>query len=97
MDADAMTRRMVGAVSNPRVDVLGHCTGRLVEGNRGTRPESSFDADVVFAACDAHAPGQLEFQEYGAERAAAHGVPAERIINTQTADDLLAWSAARRS
>jgi putative hydrolase len=134
MDTDAMTRRMVGAVSNPRVDVLGHCTGRLVEGNRGTRPESSFDADVVFAACarfgtaveinsrperrdppgrlielamqsgclfsidtDAHAPGQLEFQEYGAERAAAHGVPAERIINTQTADDLLAWSAARRS
>jgi putative hydrolase len=133
MDADAMTRRMVGAVANPRVDVLGHCTGRLVEGNRGTRPESSFDADVVFAACarfgtaveinsrperrdppgrlidlalqegclfsidtDAHAPGQLEFQAYGAERAESHGVPAERIINTKAADDLLAWSAARR-
>ncbi|MFJ6698051.1 PHP domain-containing protein [Streptomyces sp. NPDC091272] len=49
MDAAAMTRRMVAAVSNPRADVLGHCTGRLVTG-RG-RPESEFDADAVFAAC----------------------------------------------
>ncbi|MFD3515500.1 PHP domain-containing protein [Streptomyces sp. NPDC058657] len=49
MDAAAMTRRMTAAVSNPRADVLGHCTGRLVTG-RG-RPESEFDADAVFAAC----------------------------------------------
>ncbi|MER0444083.1 PHP domain-containing protein [Streptomyces sp. Edi4] len=49
MDADAMTRRLVAAVSNPLADVLGHCTGRLVTG-RG-RPESQFDADAVFAAC----------------------------------------------
>ncbi|MGW1864377.1 PHP domain-containing protein [Streptomyces mauvecolor] len=49
MDAAAMTRRMVAAVSNPLADVLGHCTGRLVTG-RG-RPESEFDADAVFAAC----------------------------------------------
>lgn len=47
----AMTRRMVRAVENPRVDVLGHCTGRLVTGGRGTRPESTFDAEKVFAAC----------------------------------------------
>ncbi|ALR10192.1 PHP domain-containing protein [Mycobacteroides saopaulense] len=51
MDADAMTRRMIAAVTNPRVDVLGHCTGRLVEGERGTRPESKFDASEVFRAC----------------------------------------------
>jgi putative hydrolase len=49
MDADAMTRRMVRAVTNPHVDVLGHCTGRLIVG-RG-RAESSFDAEAVFAAC----------------------------------------------
>ncbi|GHH52744.1 PHP domain-containing protein [Streptomyces candidus] len=49
MDAAAMTRRMVAAVSNPRADVLGHCTGRLVTG-RG-RAESQFDAEAVFAAC----------------------------------------------
>ena len=47
----AMTRRMLAAVENPLVDVLGHPTGRLVEGGRGTRPESQFDAEKVFAAC----------------------------------------------
>ncbi|WP_395656022.1 PHP domain-containing protein [Nocardioides sp.] len=54
MDADAMTRRMIGAVRNPRTNVLGHCTGRLVTGNRGTRPGSQFDAAAVFAACAEH-------------------------------------------
>src|SRR5699024_6178576 len=51
MDSAAMTRRMVHAVANPLVDVLGHCTGRLVTGGRGTRPESEFDAEIVFEAC----------------------------------------------
>ncbi len=50
-DSETMTRRMVRAVANPLVDVLGHCTGRLVEGGRGTRPESTFDAEVVFEGC----------------------------------------------
>jgi putative hydrolase len=42
-----MTERMVLAVSSPHVDILGHCTGRLI----GKRPASVFDADYVFAAC----------------------------------------------
>lgn len=46
-----MTARMLTAVANPYVDILGHCTGRLVAGGRGKRPESEFDADAVFAAC----------------------------------------------
>ncbi len=50
----AMTRRLVAAASHPRTDVLGHVTGRLVEGSRGTRPPSEFDADAVFAACAAN-------------------------------------------
>jgi putative hydrolase len=33
------------------VDVLGHCTGRLLGGGRGSRPESVFDAEAVFTAC----------------------------------------------
>ncbi|MBA3522990.1 MAG: PHP domain-containing protein [Geodermatophilaceae bacterium] len=49
MDSEHMTRRMVAAIANPHVDVLGHCTGRLLSG-RG-RPESTFDADLVFEAC----------------------------------------------
>lgn len=54
-DAPAMTRRMLAAVEHPATDVLGHCTGRLVEGRRGTRPPSRFDAERVFAACAEHA------------------------------------------
>jgi putative hydrolase len=50
----AMTRRMIAAVSNPHTDVLGHITGRLVEGSRGTRPGATFDAKAVFAACAAN-------------------------------------------
>ncbi|MFI1237226.1 PHP domain-containing protein [Nocardia salmonicida] len=127
-DSDTMTKRMVYAVANPNVDILGHCTGRLVEGSRGTRPESSFDAELVFEACrrygtaveinsrperrdppgrlielavemdclfsidtDAHAPGQLAWQGYGCERALAHGVTAEKVIDTWPVEELLAW------
>jgi putative hydrolase len=129
MDSAAMTRRMVAAVRNPRTNVLGHCTGRLVKGGRGTRPQSSFDAAAVFSACaehevaveinsrpercdppdelvvtaleadclfsidsDAHAPGQLDFLQYGAERAERLGVPLDRIVNTWPVDRLLAWA-----
>ncbi|WP_369215856.1 PHP domain-containing protein [Streptomyces flavofungini] len=132
MDADAMTRRMVRAVSDPRADVLGHCTGRLVTG-RG-RPESQFDADEVFAACaaantaveinsrperldpprrllsravaagtlfsvdtDAHAPGQLDWQVIGCARAEECGVPAERVVTTWTADEVVAWTRESRA
>ncbi len=102
MDAVPMTRRMLGAIRNPFTNVLGHCTGRMVMGNRGTRPSSEFDARAVFEAClehdvaveinsrperrdpptpllelardmgcrfsidsDSHAPGQLDFLDYG--------------------------------
>ena len=50
-DSETMTMRMVTAIANPYTNVLGHCTGRLIEGERGTRPESVFDAEVVFEAC----------------------------------------------
>jgi putative hydrolase len=129
MDAPAMTRRMVAAVRHPRTDVLGHCTGRLVTGGRGTRRQSTFDAEAVFTACaesgvaveinsrpersdppddlvrlalslgclfsvdsDAHAPGQLDFLQYGAERAERLGVPPDRIVTTWPVERLLAWA-----
>ena len=127
-----MTRRMVLAVASPHVDILGHCTGRLVPGARGGsgRKGVLFDPDVVFAACarfgtaveincrperqdppeellelalewgcrfsidtDAHAPGQLEWQPYGCDKAARLGVPVDAIVNTMKADDLVAWAA----
>jgi len=48
MEAPAMTRRLCVALANPHVDVLGHCTGRMVTGKG--RPESEFDAELVFEA-----------------------------------------------
>ncbi|HEX7132527.1 MAG TPA: PHP domain-containing protein [Iamia sp.] len=59
-----MTERMVKAVLDPRVDILGHCTGRKVKGLPPVgpeslraadyvRPQSQFDADIVFSACEA--------------------------------------------
>jgi putative hydrolase len=44
-----MTRRMVTALADPNLDILGHCTGRMKTRKRN-RPESTFDADIVFAA-----------------------------------------------
>lgn len=151
MDADAMTKRMALAVSNPNVDILGHCTGRMVSlaqrarpdtpapssvdrdpENPPKRPESSFDPEIVFAACaqfdtaveincrperqdppddlldlalewgckiaidtDAHATGQLDWQRYGCDKAARHGIQVSSIVNTLDADRLLDWAATR--
>jgi len=129
MESEAMTVRMCTAIANPHTDVLGHCTGRLVTGGRGTRGESQFDPELVFTACnefgvaveinsrperldppkrllrmavemdclfsidtDAHAPGQLDWQPFGCERAEFCGVAEDSIVNTRTAVDLLAWA-----
>jgi putative hydrolase len=49
MEAPSMTKRMLAAIESPLVDILGHCTGRIVVG-RG-RPQSTFDHEAVFRAC----------------------------------------------
>jgi len=41
---------------------------------------------------DAHAPGQLDWLDNGCTRAALCGVPADRIVNTWSADDVVAWA-----
>jgi putative hydrolase len=53
MPAEPMTERMLPAIASPHVDVLGHCTGRMMMGTR-RRPESQFDAVAVFEACREH-------------------------------------------
>ena len=127
MTKDLMTHRLLLAVTNPNVDVLGHCTGRKVTG-RG-RSEMQADWDLVFAACarygtavelncrperldpprrlmaraaeigclfainsDAHAPGQLEWQPLGCNRAAEVGIEPDRVINTWDWDRLSEWA-----
>jgi len=128
MAAGPMTRRLVIALANPLLDILGHATGRIVVGKR-PRPPSEFDAELVFAAAlrfdkaieinarperldppkrilrlaveagcrfaidsDAHAPGQLAWQPFGCERAAACGVEVGSLVNALPADELLDWA-----
>lgn len=52
MESAPMTRRLLAAVANPRVTVLGHCTGRRLIGK--LRPPSTFDHAAVFGACAEH-------------------------------------------
>ncbi len=54
----------------------------------------AFEAGCRFTIdTDAHAPGQLDWLGNGCERAALCGVPADRILNTRSADELVAWAA----
>jgi putative hydrolase len=62
-ESGAMTRRMLRAIENPHLDILGHMTGRKVAaagaGDKGhrsgrTRPPSDFDLKKVLAACAEH-------------------------------------------
>lgn len=133
MAAGPMTRRLVTALANPLLDILGHATGRIVVGKRH-RPPSEFDAEIVFAAAlrfdkaieinarperldppkrilrlaveagcrfaidsDAHAPGQLAWQPFGCERAAACGVEVGSLVNAMSADDLVAWARSHEA
>jgi putative hydrolase len=41
---------------------------------------------------DAHAPGQLEWLPYGAEKAVETGVTIDRVVNSWSADALLEWT-----
>ena len=73
MDPPAMTRRMVAAVRNPRVDVLGHCTGRLLIGREGGKPraESHFDAERGFPGLQGKRDGRRDQQPTRKARPAA--------------------------
>jgi len=44
---------------------------------------------------DAHAPGQLEWQAFGCDKAVRCGVNPDKIINTWSADDLVAWTTSK--
>ena len=48
---------------------------------------------LVSIDTDAHAPGQLEWQASGCDKAARHGIDLERIVNTWTADELVGWAS----
>jgi putative hydrolase len=77
--------------------------GKAVEINcrpeRQDPPDDLLDLALVLGCSvaidtDAHAPGQLEWQAYGCDKAAAHGIPTDRIVNAKDTAELVAWAAA---
>ncbi len=85
-DRETMTKRIVRALSNRYVRVLGHPTGRLL----GEREPFEFDFDQVLyaarqngAALEVNAtPSRLDLNDAHARRAKEAGVPL--VINTDT-------------
>jgi DNA polymerase (family X) len=78
MDSDRMTARIVAAIENPLVDVIGHLTGRKIE----SRAPYALDVPTVIAAAAAtgtlleinSSPDRRDMNEIHARAAAAAGV-----------------------
>src|SRR3972149_559610 len=70
---DQITQRLLGAIANPHVDMIGHPTGRLI----GSRGASDVDLEAVFAAAADHGvvleinahPERLDLNDAYARRA----------------------------
>jgi DNA polymerase (family 10) len=79
MPAEAMTARIVRAIENPMVDVIGHLSGRKIE----SRPPYEFDFEAVVAAAVAGgtmleinaSPARRDMNDVHARAAAAAGIP----------------------
>jgi hypothetical protein len=79
-----LTEQMVRVVCSPHVDVLGHCTGRMID-----KPVPwSFDAAAVFAAC-AESATAVEINC----RPERLDPPDELLAMALDVDRLLAWTA----
>ena len=106
------TGRMVAGRGRPESEfdpaaVFGACAGHGVAVEVNSRPERQDPPKrllrlAVEAGCrvaidtDAHAPGQLDWQLGGCERAFACGVTPELVVNTRDAAGLLAWAGRHR-
>jgi DNA polymerase (family 10) len=79
MDAAAMTERIVRAISNPLVDVIGHLSGRKIE----RRPPYHFDFAAVVQAAKSSgtlleinaSPDRRDMNDLHARAAAQSGIP----------------------
>jgi putative hydrolase len=105
------TGRMVRGKGRPESEfdaeaVFAACAQHDVAVEINCRPERldppkrllrlAVEAGCRFAVdTDAHAPGQLDWQIVGCERAAACGVDAGSVINTQDAGALTAWTGRK--
>jgi DNA polymerase (family 10) len=83
-ERDRVTRRLVSAIRNPHVDIIGHPTGRLIP----DRPGADLDMDAVLTAAAETgvaleinaSPFRLDLEDTYARRARDMGIPIS--INT---------------
>ena len=83
-DQETMTERLLNAVRNPHVDLIGHPRGQLI----GSRPPAAWDAERVFEAAAESGvaleinanPRRLDLEARLARRAMEMGIPI--AINT---------------
>ena len=79
MNRAQMTARIVAAIENPLVDVIGHLSGRKIE----QRPPYEFDLETVLAAAARtgtmleinSSPSRRDLNDVNARAAAAAGIP----------------------
>jgi DNA polymerase (family X) len=129
MDGPAMTARVLRALDDPRLTILGHPTGRLLL----SRQPYALDVEAVLEKAaavgaavelnadphrldldwryipraralgvpieigpDAHSPRGLDYMSTGLGIARKGGLSSSEVLNTRSADDVLAFARARR-
>jgi DNA polymerase (family 10) len=130
MDRAAMTARVLRALDNPHLTILGHPTGRLLLSREpypidveamlekaaevGAAVELNADPHrldldwrhipraralgvPIEIGPDAHSPRGLDYMTTGIGIARKGGLAAHEVLNTRSADDVLAFARARRA
>jgi DNA polymerase (family 10) len=130
MNERQMTDRVLKALDDKHLTILGHPTGRLLlarepyaidiaaviekAGENGVAVELNADPhrlDIDWHACriaqqrgtmvsigpDAHSPQGLEHLELGVAVARKGWLTSDNVLNSRTADEVLAFARARRS
>jgi DNA polymerase (family 10) len=130
MDQAQMTERVLKAMSDPRLTIVGHPTGRLLlrrepypvdldaimetAAEHGVALELNCDPNrldldwrwlqlarkrgvTIEIGPDAHAPGELDFVDFGMQIARKGWLEKANVLNTRSADDVLEFARARRT
>ena len=88
---EKVTQRMINAIRNPHVDIIGHPTGRLISDREG----ADLDMEAVFKAAaetgvaleiNAH-PSRLDLDDMYARRAKDLGIPISINTDSHSEDD----------